>query len=69
MDRYFDCLSRLVDKSLVIVEQRDNVRYQLLETIRRYAGEKLQESSNAWGAHDRHLAYFLKYAEKQNHTS
>src|SRR4029453_3202799 len=53
-------LSRLVDKSLVMVEQRENVRYQLLETIRQYAGEKLQESGNARGAHDRHLAYFLK---------
>lgn len=57
-------LSRLVDKSLVIVEQRDNVRYQLLETIRQYAGEKLQESGNAWWSHDRHLAYFLMYVEK-----
>lgn len=57
-------LSRLVDKSLVIVEQRDNVRYQLLETIRQYAGEKLQESGNARWSHDRHLAYFLMYAEK-----
>jgi non-specific serine/threonine protein kinase len=60
----FNVLSRLVDKSLVIVEQRDNVRYQLLETIRQYAGEKLQESDNARWSHDRHLAYFLMYAEK-----
>ena len=59
-----DALSRLVDKSLVIVEQRDNVRYQLLETIGQYAGEKLQESGNARWSHDRHLAYFLMYAEK-----
>ena len=57
-------LSRLVDKSLVIVEQRENVRYQLLETIRQYAGEKLQEFGNARWSHDRHLAYFLMYAEK-----
>jgi non-specific serine/threonine protein kinase len=57
-------LSRLVDKSLVIVEQRDNVRYQLLETIRQYAGEKLQESGNDRWSRDRHLAYFLMYAEK-----
>lgn len=57
-------LSRLVDKSLVIVEQRDSVRYQLLETIRQYSGEKLQESGDTGGAHDRHLAYFLMYTEK-----
>lgn len=57
-------LSRLVDKSLVIVEQHENVRYWLLETIRQYAGEKLQESGNAQRSHDRHLAYFLMYAEK-----
>jgi predicted ATPase/transcriptional regulator with XRE-family HTH domain len=57
-------LSRLVDKSLVTVEQRDTVRYQLLETIRQYAGEKLQESGNARWSHDRHLAFFLMYTEK-----
>ena len=57
-------LSRLVDKSLVIVEQRDNIRYHLLETIRQYAGDKLQESGTARWSHDRHLAYFLMYAEK-----
>lgn len=56
--------SRVVDKSLVIVENRDIVRYQLLETIRQYAGEKLQESGNAKWSHDRHLAYFLMYAVK-----
>jgi non-specific serine/threonine protein kinase len=60
----FNELSRLVDKSLVIVEQHHNVRYQLLETVRQYAGEKLQESGNARSSHDRHLAYFLLYAEK-----
>lgn len=57
-------LSRLVDKSLVIVEQNKNARYQLLETIRQYAAEKLNESGNARRYHDRHLEYFLKYAEK-----
>jgi predicted ATPase/transcriptional regulator with XRE-family HTH domain len=57
-------LSRLVDKSLVTVEQRDTVRYQLLETIRQYAGEKLEESGNARWSLDRHLAFFLMYSEK-----
>jgi predicted ATPase/DNA-binding XRE family transcriptional regulator len=57
-------LSGLVDKSLVRVEGRESVRYQLLETICQYAGEKLHESGNARWIHDRHLAYFLRYAEK-----
>jgi predicted ATPase/DNA-binding XRE family transcriptional regulator len=56
--------SRVVEKSLVIFEKRDNVRYQMLESIRQYAGEKLQESGNARWFHDRHLAYFLMYAVK-----
>ncbi|MCI0550829.1 MAG: tetratricopeptide repeat protein [Anaerolineae bacterium] len=59
-----DVLSRVVDKSLVIVEQRENVRYQLLETIRQYAGEKLHESGEVKWIRDRHLDYFLMFAEK-----
>ncbi|MEZ4737077.1 MAG: hypothetical protein R3E79_59115 [Caldilineaceae bacterium] len=40
----FDRLHQLVNKSLVIVEQRGTTaRYRMLETIRQYASEKLQE--------------------------
>ncbi len=38
-------LSQLVDKSLVLVEERaDEMHYRLLETIRQYAQEKLSEA-------------------------
>ena len=43
-----DLLTALVNKSLVVVEQRgDAVRYRMLETIRHYAREKLAESGEA----------------------
>jgi len=61
-----DALSRLVDKSLVTVARpkRGETRYGLLETIRQYAHERLTESSNLEEARDRHLSYFLQWAEK-----
>jgi predicted ATPase/class 3 adenylate cyclase len=40
-----DLLTRLVDKSLIVYEERDGeARYRLLETVRQYAQERLQES-------------------------
>ncbi len=59
-----DVLSRIVDKSLVMVEFRENTRYDLTETIRQYALEKLQESGDVKIFRDRHLNYFSKFAEE-----
>ena len=43
-----DLLSSLVDRSLVVAEERGPaVRYRLLETIRQYASERL---ARGWGA-------------------
>src|SRR5688572_11625740 len=43
-----DALGALVDKSLVVMrEVEGSARYHLLETIRQYAREKLEESSDA----------------------
>ncbi|MBK8782628.1 MAG: tetratricopeptide repeat protein [Anaerolineales bacterium] len=58
-----DALSRLVDKSLLFVEQRENVRYQLLEPIRQYARDKLNETRESNLIQDRHLNYYLRVAE------
>jgi predicted ATPase/transcriptional regulator with XRE-family HTH domain len=59
-----DVLTRLVDKSLVQVEQHgDTVRYRLLETIRQYAVEKLAASGQADDRRRRHALYFLAMAE------
>lgn len=60
-----DLLSHLVDKSLVIVERvGDEVRYRRLETIRQYAREKLFETDESARLRDKHLEYFMRFAER-----
>ncbi|MGE5252116.1 MAG: tetratricopeptide repeat protein, partial [Bacteroidota bacterium] len=60
----FDLLEQLVNKSLVLAEERGSeTRYRLLETMRQYAGEKLIEAGESELLHDRHLGYFLDLAE------
>lgn len=54
-----DQLTGLVDKSLV--QLVDNGRYRLLETIREFAGMKL-DGAGATAVADRHLAYYLAVA-------
>src|SRR5512141_2324321 len=58
-----DALSRLVDKSLLLVEQQDQPRYRFLEPIRQYASDKLTGTGEANLIQDRHLAYYLRVAE------
>jgi len=59
-----DALSRLVDKSLLLVEQQDQPRYRFLEPIRQYARDKLNESRESNSIQDRHLNYYLRVAEE-----
>ncbi len=59
-------LTQLVDKSLVMVDadaQDGPTRYNLLETIRQYARDKLLEAGEAEQTRNRHLDFFLKFAE------
>jgi predicted ATPase/DNA-binding CsgD family transcriptional regulator len=57
-------LGGLVDKSLVVVDEREGeARYRLLETIRQYAVDKLAAVGEREAASDRHLSYFLGLAE------
>jgi len=57
-------LTQLVNKSLVMVdEQGERTRYRLPETVRQYARDKLFESGEAEQVRDRHLAFFLQFAE------
>ena len=58
-----DLLSNLVEKSLVSMEA-DGERYRLVETVRQYAQERLDEEGDGNAARSRHLAYFLALAEK-----
>ncbi len=65
-DEILDLLSELVDKSLVSVAEADGdsrTRYRLLETIRQYAREKLDESAEKDNARARHREFFLALAE------
>src|SRR4030095_3344687 len=59
-----DALSRLVDKSLLLVEQQDQPRYRFLEPIRQYASDKLNETREANLIQDRHFNYYLRVAEE-----
>jgi predicted ATPase len=60
-----DLISRLVDKSLVLVSERDGqARYRLLETVRQYGREKLERSGEAAGIRRRHAGFLLKLAEE-----
>jgi predicted ATPase/transcriptional regulator with XRE-family HTH domain len=59
-----DALSRLVDKSLLLVEQQDQPRYRFLEPIRQYARDKLSETRGSNLIQDRHLHYYLRVAEE-----
>jgi predicted ATPase/transcriptional regulator with XRE-family HTH domain len=59
-----DALSRLVDKSLLLVEQQDQTRYRFLEPIRQYARDKLNETRQSNLIQDRHLSYYLRVAEE-----
>ena len=68
-DTVLDMLGRLVDKSLVVVRPPGpgaggEVRYQLLETLRQYALERLTTDGTAAAATRRHARYFLGLAER-----
>jgi predicted ATPase len=59
-----DLLEGLVDKSLVLYEERDRqARYRFLETVRQYARERLLESGESDVVCGRHLGFFLQLAE------
>jgi non-specific serine/threonine protein kinase len=60
-----ETLSALVDKSLVQAEaQGEAVRYRLLETVRQYAREMLQQSGEEAVVCARHLSWLLALAER-----
>ena len=64
-DQILDLLLRLVDKSLVIADTgASEPRYHMLETIRQYAQEKLDDGSDGTHIRARHLDYFLHLAEQ-----
>jgi predicted ATPase/DNA-binding winged helix-turn-helix (wHTH) protein len=64
-DTVLDLLTSLVEKSLVVAEERKGAtRYWLLETMRAYARDRLRESGEEAEWQSRHLAYFVALAEE-----
>jgi serine/threonine-protein kinase PknK len=61
-----DLLTRLADKSLVVVEQggAHEARYSMLETVRQYGAERLVEAGESSSVRERHLAYFMELGEQ-----
>jgi len=59
-------LGRLVDKSLVLVDgdARNEPRYRMLETVRQYAQDRLNESGESAAARTRHLQFYVALAEE-----
>jgi predicted ATPase/class 3 adenylate cyclase/DNA-binding CsgD family transcriptional regulator len=67
LDRYaiLDLLTALVDKSLVLtVERGPAVRYGMLEMVRQYAAQRLEDSGEHGGLRDRHMKHFAALAQE-----
>jgi predicted ATPase/DNA-binding SARP family transcriptional activator/DNA-binding CsgD family transcriptional regulator len=61
-----DPLSRLVDKSLVVTESKTGkaLRYRMLQPIRQYARERLEDSGEAQRVREQHARHYLALAER-----
>jgi predicted ATPase len=60
-----DLMQSLADKSLVRVETQDGQpRFTLLEMLREYAVERLEESGESAALRRQHAEYFVSYAER-----
>ncbi len=65
----FSSLSSLIDKSLIRRTDQTNgePRLVMLETIREYASERLEENQElSSAAHDSHARYFAEYSRQQS---
>jgi predicted ATPase/DNA-binding SARP family transcriptional activator len=66
-DEVAGLLARLVDRSLVVVEDTSaSVRYRLLETIAEYATERLAAVAETDAARQRHAHHHVELAEQAN---
>ncbi len=60
-----DLLVRLVDKSLVVYEERqEGSRYRLLETVRAYSAGKLQAAGELLSTRAQHRLFFCNFADE-----
>jgi len=63
-------VTQLVNKSLVVADLEGGrpARYRLLDTIRTYAAERLEDSGQADAVRAAHMMYFLRLAEESAET-
>ena len=61
-----DLLSGLVEKSLMLAEEQDGtgLRYRMLEPVKQYAWEKLEDGGEGETVRRRHADFFLALAEQ-----
>jgi predicted ATPase/DNA-binding SARP family transcriptional activator len=60
-----DLVTALLDKSLLLCDAGDTgMRYRLLETVREYAAEKLQNAGETNATRERHARFFVSLAEE-----
>jgi non-specific serine/threonine protein kinase len=65
MFEVLDLLTRLGDKSLLVTDiSGDEARYRLLDTVRQFAHEELEQNGEAHAARDLHLRYYRSLAEQ-----
>jgi predicted ATPase len=55
-------LGNLVEQSLVVAKpgDKEDTRYRMLEPVRQYAQELLEESGEAGDVHGKHAEFFLE---------
>jgi predicted ATPase len=64
----WELMAGLVSQSLVVAEDHGlDTRYRLLETIRQYAEERLEENGETVVLRDRHARYYAALAEELSH--
>lgn len=59
-----DALDRLIDKSLIVVEDGPSSRYRLLETLRVYGMDRLRAAGETEAIADLHARYFTELADR-----
>src|SRR5262249_33335441 len=69
-DARLDELEALLENNLLRQKERPGggPRFQLLETIREYAAERLRQAGDVDELHGQHARYFLRWAEERFHA-
>jgi predicted ATPase/DNA-binding SARP family transcriptional activator len=63
-DDVLDRLTRLVDRSMVVVRSGVHSRYRLLETLRAYGRAQAEDAGETAALARRHVGYHVDYAER-----